>query len=1238
MNYQDLVQFHPIESVIQLRDADKSDAAKTLVSTYVISDPMAQRLNELVFPQLQYDQHNDNRGLLIVGNYGTGKSHLMSVVSAVAEDASLADLFANPLVRVAAGTIAGRFKVKRIEIGAVTMGLRDIICGHLQEAMEEWGCPFNFPPADKVRENKTAIEDMMEAFYRKYPNHGLLLVVDELLDYLRSRKDQELILDLGFLRELGEVCKDNRFRIMAGVQEAIFDSQRFAHVADTLGRVKDRFQQVKIVTTDVKFVVSQRLLQKTPAQMELVRAYLAPYAKFYGGMTERMDEFCALFPIHPDYVETFQRIPIVEKRGVLQIISQAIKTLVGQTVPTDRPGILAYDSYWEAIIDNAAHRANPDVKAIMDCSGTLESRVQSALPKKTYRPMAVRIIRGLSVHRLTTGDIHAPLGLTPEELRDHLCLYHPGAADLGGDPADDLLTVVEHTLREIHKTVSGQFLTNQLDNRQWFLDLRKTDDYDALIEKRSDSLDDATLDRFYYDALRQVMECTDVPTHVTGYQIWQHEVEWREHKAGRLGYLFFGAPNERSTAVPAREFYLYFIQPFDPPKFSDEKRGDEVFFRLDDKQPEFIQALKLYAGALELASTSSGGKKQIYEKKAAEHLLRLTKWLREHLLSAATVTYQGSKKTLLNWLKGAGGSGSLTIRDSVNLVGSVCLAGQFHNAAPQYPVFSTLITYGRDGNATQAAQEALRGLSLPTRSKQANAVLDALGLLDGDRITSAASPAARFLVDKLDAKGQGQVLNRSEIISTVEHSVDYMAPDSFRLEPIWVAVLAAALVYEGQAVLSLPGVKFDATNLTGLATTPVADLAVFKHLEKPKDWNVVGLRALFELLGLAPGLAVQVTQGDPVPVQQLQKTITERVEKLVLARQQLLGGLPFWGVTLYSDSEMQQLGDTMQHCKDFLESLQAYNTPGKLKNFHTAAKDIEAHKPAFTRLAEVESLERFIREVSQLTSYLSQAEAILPEDHPWVAASKKTRTRLLTEVREPANRESAAFKAQLEKDLKKLKADYVKAYLELYRRARLSLSQDKAKEALMKDERTVALRRLAVVEVINRAQLDEFDKQLTDLKTGRPLTEKDLDAEPQADYWPRMEPATSASAEARLQHLTAELARIHETWSKSLLSDLRDDPTTKANLDLLKSAQKKLLNEFVTSGQLPEIVSKEFIDALQQALSGLTKLTLDVGALKTALFPDGSPATPEEFRRRLHEHLDTLLKGRDEKKVRIVLA
>ena len=95
------------------------------------------------------------------------------------------------------------------------------------------------------------------------------------------------------------------------------------------------------------------------------------------------------------------------------------------------------------------------------------------------------------------------------------------------------------------------------------------------------------------------MECTD-QTYVTGYKIWQHELEWLERKAARQGYLFFGAPNERSTAVPPRDFYLYFIQPFDAPHFKDDKKSDELFLRLTHTDDEFRTALENYAAALDL--------------------------------------------------------------------------------------------------------------------------------------------------------------------------------------------------------------------------------------------------------------------------------------------------------------------------------------------------------------------------------------------------------------------------------------------------------------------------------------------------------------------------------------------------------------------------------------------------------------------------------------------------------------
>ena len=77
MKYSDLIQFEPIETVVQLREADTAADARRLVETFVISDRMADILGDLVFPQLQFGKPADNKGLLVVGNYGTGKSHLV---------------------------------------------------------------------------------------------------------------------------------------------------------------------------------------------------------------------------------------------------------------------------------------------------------------------------------------------------------------------------------------------------------------------------------------------------------------------------------------------------------------------------------------------------------------------------------------------------------------------------------------------------------------------------------------------------------------------------------------------------------------------------------------------------------------------------------------------------------------------------------------------------------------------------------------------------------------------------------------------------------------------------------------------------------------------------------------------------------------------------------------------------------------------------------------------------------
>ncbi len=206
MRYGDLIQFEPIESVIQLLDANRPGEGLKLVSTYVISDEMAERLAKVMIPQLSFDVAVDHKGVLVVGNYGTGKSHLMSVLSLVAEDATYLPHLHHPKVAKAAEGIAGKFKVHRIEISS-EMSLRDIVTGELMIFLDKLGVDYAFPPADQVVNNKAAFEEMMAIFAEVYPDHGILLVVDELLDYLRSRKDHALVLRKRFETFLADRCK-----------------------------------------------------------------------------------------------------------------------------------------------------------------------------------------------------------------------------------------------------------------------------------------------------------------------------------------------------------------------------------------------------------------------------------------------------------------------------------------------------------------------------------------------------------------------------------------------------------------------------------------------------------------------------------------------------------------------------------------------------------------------------------------------------------------------------------------------------------------------------------------------------------------------------------------------------------------------------------------------------------------------------------------------------------------------
>ncbi|HZV18352.1 MAG TPA: DUF6079 family protein [Sphingobium sp.] len=1240
MRYGDLIQFEPIESVIQLLDANRPDEGKKLVSTYVISDDMAERIAKQMIPQLSFDEAVDHKGVLVVGNYGTGKSHLMSVLSLVAEDAAYVPMIRHPKVAEAASAIAGKFKVHRIEISS-QMSLRDIITQQLEVFLDKHGVSYSFPPADKVINNKAAFEEMMAAFAEVHPNHGVLLVVDEFLEYLRSRKDHDLVLDLSFLREIGEVTKHLRFRFVAGVQEAIFDSSRFQHVADSLRRVKDRFTQILLARQDVSFVVAERLLKKTADQQNKIRAYLTPFAKFYGSMNERMDEYVRLFPVHPDYIGTFERLVFTEKRGALVTLRDQIQAILRDEVPDDRPGLIGYDKFWETVTSNSVLRADPNIGPVLKVSEVLSERVRKAFTRPAYRPMALRIIDGLSVHRLTTGgDIYVPVGPTAEELRDTLCLFQPGIEDMGGEPEADLLSLVQTVLRETLKTVNGQFISKAPDTEQYYLDLKKDVDYDAQIEKRAEALSDDALDRAYYSAIRQLMERTDETTYVTGHSIWQYQIEWQDHRVERNGYLFFGAPNDRPTAQPERDFYIYFIQPFEPPRFRDDHKADEVFFRLKGLDEAIKRHLSFYAAAQDLASTASGGAKSIYLDKAKDALRDMSKWLQEKQMTAYEVTYQGKSKTLQEWTKGVslrdkarlGPEERINFRDVVNVISGLALNNQFAEVAPEYPTFSALVT---EANRKQLVGNALRALAGGNRTKDAVVILDGLEMLDGDRIDPTRSRYAQEVLVRLKAKGHGQVLNRGELVSG-DADVEYFAPIKFRLEPDLLVTVLGGLVYAGDVVLAVTGDKIDSGKIMLLAERPLDELKQFKHVEAPKEINVAVLRSLFEMLGLPPGLAQQATQGSDEPVKLIQEEVGKLTRRVLNAATDMSGRLSFWGQPLLREEEIREWRTKLDALKAFSESLAPYNTVGKLKNLRIGSEDIAAQKQNLEVLQAVEGMLELVAELGTTASYLSQAEMVLSADHGWVRQAQETRKQVLDKL---ASDRTTQHAAEYRQTLAKLKKDYITAYVGSHSKARLGVAEEKTNIALRKDPRLISMRALAGISLMPTSQLTSFEEKLDKLKSCASLVESELSASPvcpHCGFRPANEQGDLLPAANVLKQLDDELDRLIDGWTQTLLDNL-DDPIIQENFDLLKPAARSLVDGFISSKSLPDPVTPEFVSAVQEALSGLEKINVSSSDIRQALLQGGSPATPEDLRKRFESFLNDRCKGKDTTKLRFVV-
>lgn len=1223
MKYSELISFKPIESTIQLLETAEKSAARDVVSTYVMSDAMADAMQAPVIDQLQMEDVVDNKAIMVVGNYGTGKSHLMSTISAVASDEEYVQYLQNKKFAASIQIIAGKFEVLRMKVDGLTMPLREVILGEIEDDFTARGIDWEVPDLSNVRDNSRVIKDLMTKFQEKYPDKGYLIVIDELLSYLTSRDERQIVLDLAFLQSLAEMCSKSRLRLICGVQEKVFDNPRFSFVSETLKKVGDRFTQIIITKEATAYVVSERILKKTPEQKALIRKHLEKFTSLYTGMSSRLEEFVDLFPIHPSYIDVFNRIYLIENRHILKNISICIRKIFDTEVPEDAPGIYSFDDYWPAIKSNGLLRSDTTISRVVNASQQLEDIINRAFPKPAYKPLAIQIIYALSVHRLTTNGLDVQFGLTAESLKDDLCLYLP----MPEQDADFLLGAVNATLKSIMTTVSGQFIIFNDANNQYYIDVDKIVDYDEKIKQKASVMAESELNTYFYKVVYSCLEW-DARQYVTNFEIYEYDLNWDSHNIFREGYLFMGLPGERSTAQPERDFYIHIMPPYGSGNATVQHLKDEVYLYFKSTD-EFRETIGLFAAAQSLATISEGKDREAYQNKANTYRKKLVKFLSENKNTCFDVTYNHQRRKLVEVLSGKYNR-DLTFKDTIDLAASLLLDGYFCDKYPEFPVFRTRITRKNRADAARAAFDYFAG----RKNQQAVLMLQSLGVLDGEKIKPEGSKYAMYFIDKLKKLPPQGVLNFSDLFG--EEFLGECYDKKFQISSMYTPIIFLSMIYAGYAVMTLKnGTTITASNLDQIPRIGVLDLYEFKYLSRPAQMAMAELKHLFDVLGINPVLLDNPNDREKGIAELLQKA-QKLSSTAVVADKKLTDDFDLWGEPLASSQAISKMRSACSAVRDEFSNYSAkFNTPAKLNNFTLSMEQVDKLKEQIDLMYKALRLSDFRSECTSIVGYISNIEYIdlgasFKSDLEQAKdAFRKSRDSILDGT------PSDVAAQQVTGVLNKVKEKYISIYFDEHKKKRLDITDAHRRGQIQESSVLANLKKLRTIEIVSSAKLSGIEQDLSALTVCYELTPEELKNTHICPHCRFNLGDTAKNVYGQLDNIEIRIDDLLAEWTKTLL-DTISDPIVASQKEYLTDDQRKAIDEFEASGELPKHVDDFFVKAISALLQGFEPVVIDTNELVQKL-EELPPLDEMSFTVKIKDILAAYTKGKDTGKLRIVV-
>lgn len=1229
MKYRDLIQFESVDEIIKFDKLNDGDYRDRLVKTFVCSNAFENFIIPRICQELDLDSVKETKGLQVVGNYGTGKSHLMSLFSIIAEDAHYLDFLNNQRAKECFQKIAGRYKVLRFEISGKN-SLWEILTYQVDRCFEEWGVNYSIFEDNRPVPYYDKLEKMLAAFEEVYPDKGFMIVVDEMLDYLRSHAQPHVLGgDLQVLRALGHFSDRTKFRMVFGVQEQVYQSPEFQFAANMLSKVAERYTDLNIEKSDVQFIVQERLLKKNAHQQQTIKKHLQKFISFFPDLSHDLDTFVNLYPVHPSYFDNFQQIRVgKDKREVLKVLSYRFGAMLDEDVPENEPGLICYDSYWEDMQRSQDLKAIPDVRKVAEITSLVDQKIDDYFTggRSPKRPLAHRIVAASAI-KILQADLTKSNGVLAESLANDLCYVDPTASNF-----DELVDLcITTTLGNIVKATIGQYFERNEENLEYHLRIEGGVNYKQNVINYAATMPDQVKDEYFFDFLAEIMP-VDWEVYRPNFLIWDHSVNWKSHNVRLNGYIFMGNPNAKSTTQPQQHFYLYFMPIFDKNAAKHNPEKDGIFFLFEALSQEFREAVTLYGASQALYNSSSSAEKPNYKVVQAEYFKSARDKFNAEFMQSCMVEFNGEKHPLSSF--NPQGEDKMSMLSNV---ASDLLEDLFCEQCPHYPKFTNLPYPLGSKNRENVLKAARIAIATPqSSSSTGTAILNGLGLWTDGHLSMDHSPYAQTLKNKLDARG-GQVLNRSDILKQF-YEEQYVAIDS-DIEADLEFVVMAAMTQLGEIEIVMgDSTQINAGNIEKIVSLNNHDFYTFSHIAPPKGINIPLVREIsIGLLDRDRTAEIEIP-GSPF-FADLLATAQQLATKAVTISRHLHDGLQIAGVEVLSPLDATILCHRFDSLKVFCDKVRNFNTKAKLRNIQWTKEQI--HEKLFTDKGELQKWETLLNEVDKfkfIISYLSEAKRYVTD-----SALRSDIEAAIDRLGEVIMKGDAQRKQYMQ-DLEQLKERYADYYLAAYVAAHLPAT-DEAQFTAIKNmqERQVAESVAQAVQadpslsIISLYEYSTWMQKFSSVRIASPsVTKQTILQTPFQNFNPVSE---GGKPQPNLKELRQDIVAIRAEMEEQMKAALYD-PTAQQNRQMLSQQEITLLDEFVSGKvSLTTQYVQPLLAVLKKISTNFNVVELTMESLKARF---SRPLDIDSARKALSDMMDDIineqrLQGKKYEDIRIII-